>query len=185
MSEAKKWFAVYTRPRWEKKVAESLTRSKIENYCPINKVVRQWSDRKKIVHEPLFTSYVFVRATEKEHLSLKKTDGVINLVYWLNKPAVIPDHEIDTIKLFLSEHTNVALQKTPINVSDKVRVLSGPLFEQEGQVVFVKSKTIKIALPSMGYLMYAEVETVNVEVIPETTIIPQHVIPPYQLNAAK
>jgi hypothetical protein len=38
----------------------------------------------------------------------------------------------------------------------------------------------------MGYLMYAEVETSNVEVVPETTtIMPQHVIPPYQLPAAK
>jgi hypothetical protein len=51
-----KWYAVYTRPRWEKKVAEILTDKKIENYCPLNKVVRQWSDRKKIVHEPLFTT---------------------------------------------------------------------------------------------------------------------------------
>jgi transcription antitermination factor NusG len=186
MNESKKWFAVYTRPRWEKKVAESLTKNKIENYCPINKVVRQWSDRKKVVYEPLFTSYVFVKITDKEHLSLRKTDGVINFVYWLNKPAVIPDHEIDTIKSFLSTHSNVTLQKTPINVMDKVRVLSGPLFEQEGQVLFVKNRTIKIALPSMGYLMYAEVETSNVEVVPETTtIMPQHVIPPYQLPAAK
>ena len=38
MNENKKWYAVYTRPRWEKKVAEILTRRKIENYCPINKV---------------------------------------------------------------------------------------------------------------------------------------------------
>ena len=186
MNESKKWFAVYTRPRWEKKVAESLTRNKIENYCPINKVVRQWSDRKKVVHEPLFTSYVFVKITDKDHLSLRKTDGIINFVYWLNKPAVIPEHEIDTIKSFLSSHSNVTLQKTSINVMDKVRVLSGPLFEQEGQVLFVKNRTIKIALPSMGYLMYAEVETGNVEVVPETTtIMPQHVIPPYQLPAAK
>lgn len=185
MNESKKWFAVYTRPRWEKKVAESLTRNKIENYCPINRVVRQWSDRKKVVNEPLFTSYVFVKVTDKEHVSLKKTDGVINLVYWLNKPAVIPDHEIDTIRHFLSEHSNVSLQQTPINVKDKVRILSGPLFEQEGQVLFVKNRTIKIALPSMGYLMYAEVEAGNVEVVADKEIMPTHVIPPYQLPAAK
>ena len=186
MNDVKKWFAVYTRPRWEKKVAENLTRNKVENYCPINKVVRQWSDRKKVVHEPLFTSYVFVKITDQEHQTLRKTDGIINFVYWLNKPAVIPEHEIETIRNFLGAHNNVTLQKTSINVLDKVRVLSGPLFEQEGQVLFVKNRTIKIALPSMGYLMYAEVETSNVEVVPETTtIMPQHVIPPYVLPAAK
>src|SRR4029077_16112 len=97
----KKWFAVYTRPRWEKKVAEILTRKKVENYCPLNKVLRQWSDRKKIVHEPLFTSYVFVRVSESEIMSLKRINGVTNLVYWLGKPAIIRDSEIETIKMFL------------------------------------------------------------------------------------
>ena len=183
MNENKKWFAVYTRPRWEKKVAETLTRSKIENYCPINKVVRQWSDRKKVVNEPLFTSYVFVRISEKESLSLKKTDGVINLVYWLGKPAVIQDAEIDTIKRFLNVHSNVRIEKTPIRINDMIRVLNGPLMEQQGQVLSVKSKTLKISLPSLGYLMYAEVDTANVEVMPKS-IIPQPEIP-YPLYAAR
>ena len=100
MNENKKWYAVYTRPRWEKKVSDILTRRKIENYCPLNKVVRQWSDRKKVLHEPLFTSYVFVRISEPELNSLKQTVGVINLVYWLGKPAVIRDPEVEMIKRF-------------------------------------------------------------------------------------
>jgi transcription antitermination factor NusG len=75
MIEEKKWYAVYTRARWEKKVSEYLTRKDIENYCPLNKVLRQWSDRKKIVHEPLFTSYVFVNVSEEQHAFLKQTSG--------------------------------------------------------------------------------------------------------------
>jgi transcription antitermination factor NusG len=165
MIEEKKWYAVYTRARWEKKVSEYLTRKDIENYCPLNKVLRQWSDRKKIVHEPLFTSYVFVNVSEEQHAFLKQTSGVINLVYWLGKPAVIPEAEISTIKRFLNEHTNVMLEKTSVRVNDKVRVLNGPLMEQEGQVLSVRNKTVKIVLPSLGYMMYAEVETANVEVM--------------------
>lgn len=168
MSECKKWYAVYTRPRWEKKVAETLSRRKVENYCPINKVVRQWSDRKKIVYEPLFTSYVFVHVSDAEMVSLKQTNGVINLVYWLGKPAVIIDSEIDAIKKFLCDHVNVTLEKTPITVSDSVRILGGPLMELEGQVLSVKNKTVKVVLPSLGYMMFAEVETANVEVIVRT-----------------
>lgn len=183
MNENKKWFAVYTRPRWEKKVAETLTRKKIDNYCPLNKVLRQWSDRKKIVHEPLFTSYVFVHVTEKEHTELREVSGIINLVYWLGKPAVIADHEVEAVKRFLSEHTNVMLQRTPVGVADRVRVLSGPLMAQEGQVISVKNRTVKISLPSLGYLMYAEVETTNIEVMPKT-VIPQPEIP-YPLYAAQ
>lgn len=165
MTDSKHWYAVYTRPRWEKKVAEILTRDTIENYCPLNKVLRQWSDRKKYVHEPMFTSYVFVRVAETEHNLLKQTDGIINMVYWLGKPAVIRDSEIDLIKKFLNEYTNVKLEKTPINLNDRVRVLGGPLMDREGQVMVLKNKTVKILLPSLGYMMLAEVETDNVKVI--------------------
>lgn len=170
MSENKKWYAVYTRPRCEKKVAEILSRKKIENYCPLNKVVRQWSDRKKIIHEPLFTSYVFVRISETELTPLRQTPGIINLVYWLGKPAVIRNSEIEIIKTFLSEHTNIKLEKTPININDKVRVLSGPLMEFEGQVLSVKNRTVKVALPSLGYLMFAEVAAANVKVVSPTIL---------------
>ncbi len=165
MMTERKWFAVYTMPRWEKKVAERLSRSKIENYCPLNRVVRQWADRKKIVHEPLFTSYVFVRATEADLTFLKKIDGIINLVYWVGKPAVIRDEEIHAIRRFLEDYQNVKLEKTTVNINDAVRVVTGPFMGQEGRVVAVKSKTIKIILPSLGYLMSAEVEMTKVELI--------------------
>lgn len=160
-----KWYAVYTKPRWEKKVAELLSKQKIENYCPLNTVIKKWSDRKKKVSEPLFTSYVFVRATEQQHLQVKKTDGIINLLYWLNTPAVIKDREIEAIRDFLNEYKNVRLEKTFVNVNDMVRILRGPLTHYEGNVVGVKSNTVKVVLPSLGYLMVAEVEKANIEIV--------------------
>jgi transcription antitermination factor NusG len=60
------WYALYTKPRWEKKVHALLTDKKIESYCPLNKVRKKWSDRMKTVEEPLFKSYVFVRVNEEE-----------------------------------------------------------------------------------------------------------------------
>lgn len=165
MHETKNWYAVYTRPKSEKKVAGILTRTKIENYCPLNRVRRQWSDRKKFLLEPLFTSYVFVKVTEAEHAMLKKVDGVINMVYWLGKPAVVREVEIDMIKNFLAECTDVKLEKRPIYLNDKVRVVAGPVAEVDGQVIGLKSRTVKVMLPSLGYMMHAEVETGNVKVI--------------------
>jgi transcription antitermination factor NusG len=183
MNENKKWFALYTRPRCEKKVAEILTRKKIENYCPINKVVKQWSDRKKVIYEPLFTSYVFVRVPELTTTSLRQTPGVINLVYWLGKPAVIRDYEIEEIRKFLCEYVNIKLEKTPIRVNDKIRILEGPLMELEGQVLSVGNNTAKVVLPSLGYMMFAEVETTNVKVISHA--IPTELNLNYPLYAAK
>ncbi|HTE28213.1 UpxY family transcription antiterminator [Flavitalea sp.] len=164
MSE-KKWYAIYTRARCEKKVADLLSKKNIENYCPLNKVQRQWADRKKIIHEPLFTSYVFVRLSQAEHLQMIKTDGVVSFVYWLGKPAIIKDLEIDMIRRFLDEYTNVKLEKTSVNINDMVRIISGPLMEHAGQVIAVKSKSVKIILPSLGYMMSAEVELDKVELI--------------------
>ena len=169
MDTNKKWYAVYTRPRWEKKVADLLVKKHIENYCPLNKVVRQWADRKKLVLEPLFTSYVFVHAEPMEHLAIKQTDGIMNFVYWLGQPAIIRDEEIDAIKQFLEEYQNVQLEKIDVNLHDRVRISSGPLMAREGDVIEVRNKTVKVQLPSLGYAMTAEVEKSNVEIIPITT----------------
>lgn len=151
------WYAVYTKPRWEKKVAENLAYNEFEAYCPINRVVRQWSDRKKVVHEPLFTSYVFVRIAEKQISEVKRIEGVLNLVYWLGKPAVIKEEEIEIIKRFLNDHQNVKLEKTTFSINETVRVTTGSLMDKEGTIVAVKNNTIKVALPSLSYVMYAEI----------------------------
>lgn len=168
-TNSKRWYAVYTRPRWEKKVADLLVKKHIENYCPLNKVVRQWADRKKIILEPLFTSYVFVHVSTLEHLAIKQTDGIMNFVYWLGQPAVIRDEEIEAVKQFLDEYQNVQLEKINVNMHDRVRISSGPLMAQEGDVIEVRSKTVKVQLPSLGYALTAEVEKSNVEVIPITS----------------
>ncbi|HET6993772.1 MAG TPA: UpxY family transcription antiterminator [Chitinophagaceae bacterium] len=161
----KKWYALYTRPRWEKKVADLLEKKKVEVYCPLNKVQKQWADRKKVVLEPLFTSYVFVHVTEQEHISIKQTDGVVNFVYWLNKPAIIRHEEIDTIKKFLNEYDYVSVEKTQVNLNDRVRIINGPLMMWEGNVVEIRTNTVKITLPSLGQTLVAEIRKENLETI--------------------
>lgn len=160
-----KWYAVYTKPCWEKKVAQQLTNRNVENYCPLNRVVRQWSDRKKTVHEPLFTSYVFIRVAPKDFAEVRKVTGVINLVYWLHQPAVIRDHEITAIREFLGSYQNVRLEKADVGINDTIRIVRGPLAEYQGNVVSVGNNTVKIALPSLGCLMAAEVHKSNVELV--------------------
>lgn len=165
METVKRWYAVYTHAKWEKKVADLLTRKNIENYCPLNKVVRQWSDRKKIIYEPLFTSYVFPRISAKEYSIVLQTEGVLNYVSWKGKAAVIPDAEIDLIKNFLMEHQSIRLEKMDIDVNDTVRIKYGLFMEQEGKVVEVLGKTLRVSLPSLGYVMLAEIPKSNVEVV--------------------
>ena len=165
MTSINHWYAVYTKPRWEKKVASTLQEQAITCYCPLNKVIRQWSDRRKVVLEPLFRSYVFVQIGEKEQVLVKQVDGVVSFVKWLGKPAIIKDEEIAIIQRFLNEHTNIQIEKTQVHLHDTVRIINGPLMEQVGNVVMIKNSRIKVLLPSLGYIMSAEVESTDVEVI--------------------
>ena len=155
------WYAVYTKPRWEKKVAFSMSVGGLENYCPLNKVVRKWSDRKKIVEEPLFTSYVFVRITARQLSQIQQIDGVVNFVYWLGKPAVIRDSEIELIKRFLNEHMNVKVERSNLQVNDKIKILNGPFMEMEGNIVEVNKRIVKVNLASLRFTMSAEVQNVQ------------------------
>ena len=154
---------MYTKPRWEKKVASLLSKKQIENFCPLNKVVRQWTDRKKTVYEPLFSSYVFVNATEDQHLEIRQTDGIINFVYWLGKPAIIKNEEIEIITKFLNNYDNVGLQKIQVNVNDRVKIIHGPLLSREGKVIEIMNNSIKVLLPSLGYALIAHVQKTHIE----------------------
>ncbi len=154
---------MYTRPRWEKKVAALLAKKRIEQYCPLNKVMKQWSDRKKLVEEPLFSGYVFVRTAEADKWRIKEIEGILNYVYWLGKPAVISDLEIDTIKRFLNEHDSVEVKPLSLKTNDQVRILSGPFMNQQATVQTVKGKYVEIELPSLHIALRATVRLADVE----------------------
>ena len=153
-----KWYIIQTRPRWEKKVADSLEQKGIESYCPLNKVRRKWSDRIKTIEEPLFKSYVFVKISEDQRTNVRMTNGVVNFVYWNGKPALIKEKEIQTIKRFLDEYENVEAVKMNIGPDDRVRVVSGPMMDQEGKVLELKNKTAKVCIDSLGYMLIAYID---------------------------
>jgi transcription termination/antitermination protein NusG len=150
-----RWYALYTKPRWEKKVADLLDSKKIENYCPLQKSERTWSDRKKIILEPLFKSYVLVRLASKAHIPVLQTDGVLGFVTFQGKPAVIRDEEIDLVKQFLKEYANVQVEPFDVGINDEVTIIGGPLMQQKGQVQEVNGKMVKVILPSLGFALVA------------------------------
>jgi len=150
------WLAVYTKPRNEKKVDQRLHNAGLECYCPVQKVLRQWSDRKKLISQPLFTSYVFVRVSESERLKVLKVSGVVRFVFWLGKPAIIPDHEIFDIKQFLEEYSTIKVNMF-LNPGDLVLVNAGPLKNYRGIVVDTKRSSAILSLDSIGFQLMAEV----------------------------
>ncbi len=155
---SRKWLAIYTRPRWEKKVNSLLLEKGVECYCPLNKVRRKWSDRVKVVEEPLFKSYVFVKVTDEDRTTVRMTPGAINFVYWNGKPAMIREKEIIAIKRFLDEYENVEAHRVDLQVDQRVRITDGTLMDHEGKVLDVRHKSVKVAIDSLGYILVAYIE---------------------------
>ena len=159
------WYAVYTRPRWEKKVASLLEAKGFENYCPLNKVTKQWSDRKKVILEPLFKGYVFVQVQEDKKWELMNVNGIVNYVYWLGKPARIREEEIDTIRKFLNEFDGVEVLDNILPVNSTVRIKQGLLMNYHGLVLEIQGNKAKVKIESMGIQLSAVFEKKNLEVV--------------------
>ena len=164
MSNIKKWYAVYTKPRWEKKVHQLLIEKGVETYCPLNKVRRKWSDRMKTVHEPLFKSYVFVRIPDIEKTPVRTTSGVVNFVYWLGKPAIIRDNEIDLIRKFMDEYHEVQVVPLELKADMKVQVQRGAFMNKEAKVLKVMGNKVQLVIESIGYSLVAYVDKNNVSI---------------------
>jgi transcription antitermination factor NusG len=153
------WFAIYTKPRWEKKVHKLLVERGFESYCPLNKVRRKWSDRIKTVEEPLFKSYVFVRVTESLRSEVRFVDGVLNFVYWNSKPAIVRDEEIIEIKKFMSEYEEVQVGSIELKTSDNVMLNAGVMMGATGSITrILGNNTIEVRIDSLGFVLTAKLD---------------------------
>jgi transcription antitermination factor NusG len=162
MSGSKRnWYVVYTMPRWEKKVYHLLIKKGIEAYCPLNRVKKKWSDRIKWVEEPLFKSYVFVRVPEEDQTRVRMVSGVVNFVYWLGKPAIVREGEIEIIRKFLNDYEEVWAEPVALNKDTRVTILKGALMNKEAKVVGVINNKVRVLIESIGYALVAVVERTN------------------------
>jgi transcription antitermination factor NusG len=159
------WYAIYTKPRWEKKVHALLTEKKIESYCPLNKVRKKWSDRIKTVEEPLFKSYVFARVNEEEQSKVRLTAGVMNFVYWQGKPAIIRAREIETIRKFLNEYENVTAEPIQLKEAGRVTIRQGLFMDQEAKILKIEGNRVKVVIESIGYSLIASIDKKNLSTL--------------------
>lgn len=165
MTKQKNWYALYTKPRWEKKVHELLLQKGWQSYCPLNKVRKKWSDRYKVVEEPLFKSYVFVRVTDEDRADVRFVDGVVNFVYWLGKPAQVKEVEIERIKRFLNEFEDVEVEQLPEpKPGDQVIITSGVFMEQQGRILSADKKRVEVLIESLGCKLVATLDKKKVVV---------------------
>lgn len=136
LSNDPQWVAIYTNSRAEKRVAERLTEAGIENYLPLRRVKHRWSDRIKIVEEPLIHSYAFARITDKQQEKLKGIDGVVWIVSFNQSVAVIPDEQIEAMRQFVDSEKAVALyEASQLHYGAHVEITEGVFEGRRGEII--------------------------------------------------
>ena len=136
------WHALYVRSRAEKKVYEQLNVMGYEAYLPLITRIKQWSDRKMKVEEPLFKSYVFVRNNERQHYYVLGVYGVVCFVTFEHKAVVVPDKQVVAIKKYIDNPVDDEddLQNISLQEGQLVRITNGPMQGLTGRLISVKSK---------------------------------------------
>lgn len=135
-----KWYAVYTRPRAEKLVFQRLVECNIESFLPMQKTIRVWSDRKKVVEKPLLSSYVFVRVRNKHFPVIYNTNGVVKFVSFSGQPVSIPQKQIDNLRLIIDSDADVEVTSEKFEQGDYVEVINGSLIGLTGELIKIGSQ---------------------------------------------
>ncbi|MDB2387563.1 UpxY family transcription antiterminator [bacterium] len=145
-----KWHVLYTKPRHEIKALERLAQKGFEVYCPMKTILKQWSDRKKKVSEPLLPSYIFIKVTEKKRAIPLKDPSVLNYIFWLGKPAIVRESEIDTLKGIISKDKVQEFEIRQLNIGDKIDIHKGQIKSKNAIIKTISNNYITAELKELG-----------------------------------
>ena len=149
-SDTDAWYVLYTKSKNEKKVAERLTAAGYNVYCPLHKVKRQWSDRVKIIEEPLFKGYLFIQVEDHKRDQVFSFPGTVRYLFWLRRPAVVRDAEIKTIQKWFGEYAHEDIDISDILPGDYVRITSGPFTGEQAVLLDKTNKKAVVQLKELG-----------------------------------
>jgi transcription termination/antitermination protein NusG len=157
MRAEEKWFVFYTKSRQEKKVRDIFLKKGFDVFLPLQKQMRQWSDRKKKVEVPLFNSYIFIKTTEPQIGEVLQVPGIAWNVRHNGKPAILYNKEYEAIQYFLETGLSLELLTQPIVVEgDRVVIADGPLKGVFGQVAAKNPTKFTLILEGMGQAIRVE-----------------------------
>ncbi|MBI4645939.1 MAG: UpxY family transcription antiterminator [Bacteroidia bacterium] len=150
-----KWYAIYARPRWEKKIHKKLEEKKITSFLPLIKTLHQWSDRKKMVEEPLFKSYLFVYIFLEQQLEVLSIKGVVSFVKFCGKLAEIPEQQIEAVRTYMDTDIGKPENFDKLEIGETIEVIKGPLLGLTGRLVKYYGK----------YKVLIKIEAINENII--------------------
>lgn len=163
----KKWLPVYTKSRAEKKAQQALLGKNIETYLPLQRQLKQWSDRKKWVDEPLIKSYLFVRIEPTQQTEVLMTNGISRFIYFSGEVAAMPDKQIEDLKLLLASPYELEITEEGLLPGEKIEIKAGPLKGIIGEIIEYKSqKQLLLRLGDLQHSIVVNVAASLIERIP-------------------
>jgi transcription antitermination factor NusG len=159
------WYALYTCPRHEKRVAEQIEQRQISCFLPLYRSIRRWKDRRKELELALFPGYVFVRIELQDKLQVLKVPGAVRLVTFNGQPAALPEQEIECLRN--RQFGSGTIEPHPyLCAGRRVRVRSGPLQGLEGIIRRSKDKCrVVLSLDLIMRSVAVEVDEADVELV--------------------
>lgn len=159
------WYIFYTYPNYEKKVQKLLSQKNIHCFLPLQRVTRQWSDRKKSIEVPLFPNYIFIKTSAHERHNALKTNGVVKYVSFDGKPVVLPEKDISVIQKLITENIEISTERI-FAKGDNIRIINGPFCGLQGYLFEQKGKTrFGLKLESMEHSISIEICSSMIEKI--------------------
>ena len=162
-----RWYAVYVKSRYEKKTSKLLEDRNIETYLPLIGRLKQWSDRKKTVEEPLFKSYLFVHTDLKNYFDILNTPGVVRFVCFEGKPVPVPDNQLLAVKSYVGEYDGAddLSQLQELHEGQVVEIARGQMKGLVGRLVEIRGKQrLIINIEAVGQSLPISVSRSQIEV---------------------
>ncbi|MBU1368127.1 MAG: UpxY family transcription antiterminator [Bacteroidetes bacterium] len=161
------WYAIYVRSKTEKKVQLEFDFLGIESYLPLVTRLKQWSDRKKKIEEPLFRSYIFVHIQESQFFTVRNVPGVMKYISFEGKPAVIPDEQIKAIHYYLNEQDDhEEMDADKLIEGQLVRIKHGQMAGLIGRMIHYKNRyRLLIQIEAIGQIISLNIPRSKVEAI--------------------
>ena len=164
-TDFEKWFAVQTRSRHEKVVAQRLCDKGVVTFLPLVRGIHRWSDRRKTVELPLFSCYVFVKFVPRneERLRVLLVDGVLNFVGPHGQGIAIPEEQIDAVRTLVQAHLPYCSHPF-LKIGQRVRIRSGALDGVEGILVARGGeRTLVVSVDAIDRSLAVRIEGYDVE----------------------
>ena len=168
IKENKKWYAIYVKSRNEKKVFKTLNDIGIESFLPLITRMKQWSDRRKKVEEPLFRSYIFVNIPLSDYYKVLNVNGVVKFICFEKKPVEVPANQIIAIQKYISDTDlhDVDYENIDFKEGELVRIKSGQMKDLVGRFVKINGKhRVVIDIEAVGQSLPINVARSNVEAV--------------------